>query len=457
MKRPEYVATVTRIYREALNEGRVTRRQMDQLTAAFNRQGFTDGYYQGRTGRAMFGVRGSEAEDRALLASARASYESVETQRVPVQFYMIVNRSSAMLAVQDPQGNICKTTGPRPEAAVHRGLTTEELTARLSKTGGTPYVCTRVNAVVEPGLSLPAAAINAMRREVLDQLTAFRGRREEAPLGKFTKPMRYAGQKEAPGLTVQVTATEQVTGRLLAMKPLFLYVPLHLLVRDREFYTQVVRRVRLAAVLPRIMHDGEQAGITRQLDEVYDLGVRHVLLGNLGQIAVAKARGFAICGDFGLNVFNSRSMNVMRTLGLASATVSFEMTLPQIRDLSKAVPAEAIVYGRLPLMITENCLIRNRTGQCACKTGATRLMDRKGEEFPVIRDGGTCRSLVLNGKKLYWLDRREDWSRLGLYALRLLFTTENPKEVDQILKAWQTGAAFEPGGSTRGLYLRGVE
>ncbi|CDB30224.1 peptidase U32 family [Firmicutes bacterium CAG:137] len=75
----------------------------------------------------------------------------------------------------------------------------------------------------------------------------------------------------------------------------------------------------------------------------------------------------------------------------------------------------------------------------------------------MIRDCGTCRSLVLNGKKLYWLDRREDWSGLGLYALRLLFTTENPQEVDRVLRAWETAAPFAPGGCTRGLYLRGVE
>ena len=457
MKRPEYVATVTRVYREALNTGRVTQRQMDDLTAAFSRQGFTDGYFRGETGQAMFGTRGEEREDKARLAAARATYESVENPRVPVQFYMIVNRETSMLAVQDPQGNVCKTVGPRPEPAQRRGLTEAELSARLAKTGGTAYTCARVSASVEPGLSLSAAAVNAMRREVLTQLTALRGRREEAPLGKFTRPMIYPGQKEAPGLTVQVTATEQVTRRILELNPLFLYVPLHLLVQDWDFYATVVRRVRLAAVLPRVIHDTELPRVTRLLDQAYDLGVRHVLLGNLGQIPVARARGFAICGDFGLNIYNSRSMNTLRTLGLASATASFEMTLPQIRDLSKAVPTEAIVYGRLPLMITENCLIRGRTGQCTCATGSTKLLDRKGEEFPIVKDCGTCRSVVLNGKKLYWLDRQSDWRNLGLYALRLLFTTENPREVDQVLRAWQSAAPFDPGGATRGLYLRGVE
>ncbi len=457
MKRPEYVATVTRIYREALDTGKVTDKQMAQLAAAFNRQGFTDGYYMSRTGKTMFGIREEERPDKAMLSAARASYETVENPLVPVMFYVVVNRESSMLAVQDPQGNVCKTIGPQPELAQRKDLTAQDLTDRLSKTGGTPYRCTQVKAVVDPGLSLSAAAINAMRRDVLDQLTALRGRRSEHHLGKYTKPLHYAGQSEEPGLTVQITASEQVTRKLLAMDLRFLYVPVHLLVRDRDFYRQVVNHVRVAAVLPRIIQDHEMQNMAHMLDVAHDLGVRHVLLGNLGHLELARSRGFALCGDFGLNVYNSRTMNTLREIGFASATVSFEMTLPQIRDISKAVPTEAIVYGRLPLMVTENCLIRNRTGQCSCTTGITRLQDRMGEEFPIIKDGDACRSVILNGKKLYWLDRREDWRKLGLYALRLLFTTENSREVDQVLKSWQTGADFNPGNATRGLYLRGVE
>lgn len=457
MKRPEYVATVTGIYRQAMDEGRVTRNQMQDLLAAFNRQGFTDGYYTGSIGRNMFGIRTEEKEDKARLAAARATYESVEHALVPVEFYMIVNHNASMLAVQDPQGHVCKTTGPRPETAQKRGITIEDLNARLSKTGGTAYHCSRVRAVVEPGLSLSAAAINAMRREVLDQLTALRGRRQEPTLGRFTKPIIYPGRKEAPGLNIQVTSTQQVTQKLLSMKMQMLYVPVDLLEKDWDFYEPIANRVRIAAVLPRILHDTEREKVSRQMDKLFDLGIRHVLAGNLGQIPLAKARGFAICGDFGLNAFNSRTMNTLRNLGLFSATVSFEATLPQIRDISKAVPTEAIVYGRLPLMITENCLIFNRSGQCACNAGLTKLVDRKGEEFPVIKDGATCRSVVLNGKKLYWLDRQSDWQNLGLWALRLMFTTENSREVDQVLRAWESKASFDPGGATRGLYLRGVE
>ena len=84
-------------------------------------------------------------------------------------------------------------------------------------------------------------------------------------------------------------------------------------------------------------------------------------------------------------------------------------------------------------------------------------MDKTGAEFPINKDGDSCRSVLLNGKKLSLLDRPEDLARLGLWAVRLYFTTENSREVDQILNAYENPTKFDPVAYTRGLYLRGVE
>ena len=119
---------------------------------------------------------------------------------------------------------------------------------------------------------------------------------------------------------------------------------------------------------------------------------------------------------------------------------------------------ELIAYGRLPLMITEQCLIKNKTGECACQTGVpVKLTDKTGADFPVIKEADTCRSVLLNGKKLYWLDRQNDLAKLGLWAIRLNFTTENAREVDRVLEEYLVPTSFDPGACTRGLYLRGVE
>ena len=215
--------------------------------------------------------------------------------------------------------------------------------------------------------------------------------------------------------------------------------------------------MQLAAILPRVVWSGENPGLAEQLKSVYVMGVRQLLVGNLGQIKIAKAAGFAVRGDFGLNIYNSRAMHYLRANGIDSQLLSFEMTLPQIRDVSKAVPAEVLIYGRLPLMVMENCVMKNRTGTCSCQTTQTKLIDRMGEEFPIVKDPGTCRNVLLNGKKLYLLDKKESFRGMGLWALRLQFTTENAGEVDRVLSEYRLGARFEPGSCTRGLYNRGVE
>ena len=292
---------------------------------------------------------------------------------------------------------------------------------------------------------------------MLNQLTALRARREDHPLRRPAPVAHYPGAKGIPGLTIQITSRDQLTPKLLNTSSLLLYVPIHIILEDAKLLTKLIRQGRVCAVLPRIVHDGEMPKLQHDLEVIRELGVTDALVGNLGLLIPVREAGLRIRGDFGLNIYNSASMNILRELELASATCSFEMTLPQIRDLSKAVDTELIAYGRLPLMVTEHCLIKNRTGECSCRNASTKLTDRTGAEFPIIKDGNSCRSVLLNGKKLSWLDRQDDLGRLGIWAVRLYFTTENPREVDRILADFVNPGPFDPGACTRGLYLRGVE
>lgn len=457
MKRPEYVAAVTGIYRKALDTHMVTRDMEKTLLDAFNRQGFTQGYYDGILGGEMFGVREDTRENAAFFKELRQTYETGETPLVPIRFQAVVRPGLTQLTVIDPQNRVCTAQGPAPEMARVAELTKEVLIARLTKTGGTPYRCVEAAVEIEPGLSLSASAINGLRRDVLNQLTALRARRDVPALGRPERIPNYRTPQEPPAYNIQVTTKEQITGRLLKMQPNLLYVPLHLLTEDAAFTRDLVKKVRVCPVLPRVVHDGELARLKDQLRSLRALGIREALVGNLGLLLPVRECGMHPRGDFGLNIYNSAALQSVREMELRSQCLSFEMTLPQIRDAKKGLPCEILAYGRLPLMITENCLIRGRTGQCTCHLGSAKLVDKTGSEFPVIRDGNTCRSVLLNGKKLYWLDRQEDLARLGLWAVRLYFTTENPQEVDRVLSACRSGEAMDPGACTRGLYLRGLQ
>ena len=457
MKRPEYVATVTRVYREALDTGNVTRPMLDALYTAFNRQGFTDGYYTGKIGRAMFGTRVDKGDDAAWLKSAQATYENVENPLVPIMFRVSVNRQESILSVVDAQGRTCTVYGAGGEPARTQELTADALVQRLAKTGGTPFRCVDVAVDLEPGLMLSASVINGLRRDALNQLTAVRARREIARLSRPQKLNRFNGSRSHPELTVQVTSRDQVTPQLLKMNPAVLYVPVHLLAEDLNWCRQLCAKTAVCASLPRIVHDPELPKLRQDLTLLKSAGVESALVGNLGLLIPVRECGLAVRGDFGLNLYNSVSVHMAKDWELQSATLSFEMTLPQIRDVSKPLPCELLVYGRLPLMITENCLMQGKTGTCSCHQSSTKLVDKTGAEFPVIKDGASCRSVLLNGKKLNLLDRRSDLDRLGLWAVRLNFTTENQREVDQVLSWYLDPVPFDPGASTRGLYLRGID
>ena len=312
-----------------------------------------------------------------------------------------------------------------------------------------------MRARIDPGLMLPASAINAMRRDALAILTAQRGRAPKRQINAYNPPALYDGMSGELQLTISVRQVSQITSRMLALRPAVLYVPLEELVEHPELPGLLGVETQLAAILPRVVWSGENQRLAQQLRSAYAMGVRQLLVGNLGQVRIAKAAGFAVRGDFGLNIFNSRAMHYLRAQGIDSQLLSFEMTLPQIRDVSKAVPAEVLIYGRLPLMLTENCIIKNRTGSCNCQN-TNILTDRKGARFPVVKASG-CRNELLNSQKLFLADKATDYRRLGLWGQRLLFTTENPRECVQVAQRYLERGSWSPNEYTRGLYYRDVE
>ena len=452
MKRPEYVAVVTGIFSRAIKEDREpTPEEVEQLQAAFSRQGFTQGYYLDQQGPDMFGVREETKEPKELFAQARNTYQSGEAQRVPITFYAMIRPGEpAHVGVEDPQGRVVTVEGQVPEAARTRPLTAEAVQTQLSRTGGTPYRCEKVRALVEDGLSLPLASLNALRREALEELSRQRQELPRRRSGEFHPGARYENRKEPPALTISVRKAEQVTRELLDLGPARVYVPLDELAAHPE-----LAGANVGVILPRIAWDRERPDMIEKLKKVYGLGVRDALVGNLGMIQAARDLGFTLRGDFGLEVYNSQAVKEFKRLGFQSLTLSFELKFPQLRDISKSLDTELIAYGRLPLMIMENCIVKNRDGQCG-REKENVLTDRKGARFPVVCAPG-CRNELLNSQTLFLADKAADYRRIGLWAQRLLFTTESPEECVRVARRYLDQSDWMPKDYTRGLYYRDVE
>ena len=468
--RPEYTALVTGVYSKAIRSGSApTQESLRTLQKTFSRQGFTDGFYTDRHNSDMLGLRKrDDRKDTALFSSTRKSYLNGEFQRVPIRFVGSIKQDEPVkLAAADDKRNTAVVFGPVPEQAFHRELTTAVLQTQLHKTSGTPFVCMGVKGTVEPGLTIPASAFSEMRLELFAEILeqrkpmTVRAEGEYNPSGYYSDDIITEIQEpqytDPPILTVSVARADQLSKELVELSPKLIYIPVTELDYESPLLHSFIENeeITVAVSLPRVIHDNEKKNIAVMMERAAKLGINNALVGNIGHIVFAKKHGMTVRGDFGFNAYNSETLYVLQKIGLKSATISFELRLAEIREMAKPIDTELITYGRLPLMITENCIVRNSTNACTCDS-FSGLVDEQGAVFPVEPEFG-CRNILYNSKKLFMADKRRAISSLGIWAERLSFTTENAIECITVLKRYMGLSDFKPPGLTRGIYFRGME
>lgn len=458
MKRPEYTAIVTGIYSKAIKERRQpTAEEMNMLTKAFSRQGFTQGYFNGDK-KDMFGVRGEPEEGtEKIFTTARRAYADGELRRVPVHFYTVAEKDERIKAIAfDDDGHRAVTYGAVPEKAKRQGLTDSYLIEQMFKTGGTPYNVVENKAKADPGLYLAAAEINELRRKLISELSEQRAVPPTRRSLELPAPPKNIPVVSDPKLIMQVRTEDQLSKELADLRPAYLYVPANVMLEQPKLVLPFVEQGTVpVAVLPRIINDRQMKDVYTTLQRLFDYGVNEALVGNLGHIMLARAAGMKVRGDFGLNAFNSYSLEMLNEMGFLSATASFELRIAQIKDMAKPLDTEMIIYGRLPLMVSDQCIIKHSAGRCACQTPA-QMSDRMGSVFPVVKEYG-CRNVIYNAHKLYLADKKDDLYSAGLWGLRMMFTTESARECVEVAKGHMGLSDYKPNVLTRGLYYRGVD
>ena len=457
-RRPEYVGYVTNLYRRAIRDGSLpTEEDRARLLELFAPYGLTDACFTGEAAPAITGQEppAGRAAERAL-AEIRKTYMDGEYRRVPVTFYVVLARGrTAMFAAEDDRGHRAVYEGFAPVDLGRRGITEARIRDVLYRTGGTPYNCVGVRCSLDPDLDYPDEALEQARRALLSQITD--QNRNPAPVRVLDIPDAPppAASHEAPQFIVEVSRADQLTADLAAAEPDRLYVPAELLAAGVDGLDDFRSRgAVIAAVLPRIVNDDEMPVLRELLAALRSVGVGEVLAGNLGLIPAAMEAGMAVRGDFGLNLANARAVRRMTDAGLASVTASFQLTAKQIRRLAPAADTEMIVYGRMPVMISDQCLIRRSSGRCSCST-PTSMSDAFGSVYPVEKDFG-CRNVVYDRRKIFLADRPDVYEDAGLWGVRLLFTTESARECADVALRYRGRNTYLPTNVGRGLYGKGA-
>lgn len=422
MKTPEYVFEASRIWRRLLDECRAaTSEEMERMSQAFSRSGFTDAYFTGRIGRDMLGVR----RESDKQASERLEKFSGLKRSIPLSVHARLSVGNPVCLTLSDGCRTVSVTGDIPQAARTAPLTEASVLRSLCRFGGTPYRAEKVCAEVEPGLMLPVSHLNDLRRRGLEALAAALTphTRAELPVSLST----FERGRQRVTRTARFRRPEQITPEAL------------------RFFDRISLPLPCFAlpaagvILPPVIFDRETASICRMLSAARQAGARYATVGNLGHLALVRDAGLIPLGDFRLNVTNRESAVQYCAQGLEEVLLSPELTLPQLRDIGG--DTAVLVYGRIPLMTLEKCVIRELADCRACESGGVRMTDRRGVSFPVMREW-KHRNVIYNSLPTGMSDRRERLSECGIANWHFLFSDESCEEVNRVIRAYADGVAL---------------
>lgn len=428
MKSPGYVYGVTSIYRRLLDERRnADESEISELRALFSRSGFTDGYFVSKPGRDMLGVR-TDA-DKALSASGDSvNYAKLcEDRRREVDIEAEFRLGEPSRLTLHSGGLEASALGQAPEPAKNHPLTSEAAAKNLTKLGGTHFKARKITLTVDGsngGLMLPVSALNSLRRDAVGKLTALL---EPAKSIKLPEKLeKSSGIRKKPLETAYFQSDSEIPDNTNRFD--IIYIPLE------EFRPNVSGKAN-GVIIPPVVFDSELDEVRQMIAAAATSGITHALVSNLGHLSLALEAGMVPHGDFRLNVYNSYAVDSLLELGFADVIASPELTLPQLRDL--ALPA--VLYGRVPLMVLEKCVIRDLYSCRICSdAGFPPLIDRMGVAFPLTR-AWKHRNLMYNSVPVYMADKLADLRRAGLSAGHFIFSDETSAEAAVIIDAYRLG------------------
>lgn len=476
MKGSAYVGCVVKTYADCLRENRKpTKRETERMNRIFYRGGQSSGYFDNKIGTDMFtfdkpdnpyksGSKSIADEIAAEIAKWRDRYKirlNCDIEIVPGS-KIKMNLSGEGISACVLGDNIIETASSKP-------VTGETVLRQIKKTGGSIFEFDNININIKDNPFVPLKEINEIRRRAIETAENIilenmrpskRKISERKQAVQRNKNTDMFSKTNEFGFTASVLDIAQYKAVIEFenennVKFLYISVPQHIIQSCIDEFSD--NRERIAIEPPAIVTD-------REFGE-YSEGLRMLKSHGFGKLRVHNISGFE--NEFGFELFGSWRLNVTNSLavrecfenGICTVMLSPELSLPQIRDISKnsCVPTEVLGYGYVPLMITENCIIKNLDEKiCPCGKDVKYMTDRIGKKFPIIRDGSSCRSVLLNSCPTFMADKQDDIIKAGADLVNLRFSVEPSAAVKQVCGAYFGVDDYVINDFTRMHFYKGI-
>ena len=484
MKKPEYTAGVVSVYRKYLDiylsHGKGYRYKTEDsdskiLFDIYNRGGFTEGYYEKHNGKDMMFLQGREGDtpdrNEVLFENIRKTYMNTEKKEAISGSVSILEGQPAVMTAAFGEIQV-QITGELVMAARKQPLNEEKIRRQVVKLGNTPFVWRSLDIITDNQSFLPVTALNDLRRAAIDQLSEAvlkPYRRQIKPIDeeRRKKAVPENNQKFSCRLHVYLEKTEYAEA-LLPIEGIDAFY-LDSCVYDIEELEELIKenvlhRKELFYVLPHIFRQREAVWLNRIYEKLLAIGITGFVAKNYEEIEYLKEKNctLPVRWDYTVYAYNCRAGEFLKDYAACEmSALPVELNERELRGLSDA-SSEMIIYGRIPMMVSAQCVRLNTKG-CAKIPELLTITDRYKNEFPVKNQCKFCYNKIYNCKPLSLLTRKNEIAQIAPGAVRLDFTTESVREAVEIteifINAYKRDGVYteEPWEFTRGHFKRGIE
>lgn len=515
MKKPEYVAGVTAVYRKYIDKYQkekpekwvISREDQELLRHLYIRTEVQDGYYYRHNGKEMVTL-----DKPGYAGCSEEVLERIRTQIMGSKLYVPVSMKAVLKAGEPAELSVCangisvKEKGMEVARAQKKPLEEEGVRKQFLKTGGTAFQVENFTIDMEDDIFLPVGAMNELRRKALEELEhrlapgrSYRSsetKEEEDFSGKESRhltqePETFGKIVSVPALHARATDCGQAAVLIPDERMKRVYLSSDSLFLEREQKSGIANIKELA--VKRKEKDSQfefflsLPPVLRNYSDRYLAMLQEWLLKEgdfVDGIQAASLSGREWLKEIGwkkktaldarIYVWNQETFRFWNP-DMDTYTAPLELNRKAIYSLPSE-KKEVMIYGRIPMMTAAGCL-RKTAGLCQkkqdCSTlaqGIPRknfeisLVDRYQAKLPVLTNCLHCMNIIYNAVPLSLHNFMGELTKQKIPALLLDFTDETPELVKEISEYF--GALSEGRGQekeipftefTTGHFKKGAE
>ncbi|WP_158589541.1 peptidase U32 family protein [Butyrivibrio sp. CB08] len=491
MKKPEYSAGVTALYRKYIDkyyadpngDYRVSDEDLETLRNLYQRTGISEGYYHRHNDKSMVTVLSPayNATSEDILKSVHDKYLGSTLKHSCDMYCELITGQKAKLTMSVWKGEDFfyeEVYGDEVQAASKRPMDEDSIRKQLAKLGGTVYEAGNIDITIDDGGSgtgifVAVSALNELRRELVSKMDENLLPKNEfttAPVEHFTDYDSYKASDKKNTLQVLVSTKEQLDTVLYydmssgLVNKIFVDSNLFLSTDDKTRAAMAAFKkgndsTSLYVALPYITREEKWDGtkeVQRVMDALSGSSFDGILVRNLEQLGYLKAHGYAgyVTLDYGVYNWNKESVLELLDIAMTSKdndglfideiSAPYELNFREASDLVAAlkqkvdIPVAYNIYGHIPMMISAGC-IKKTTASCSGRMNElysenVSIVDRMNNKMTVTCNCRHCYNVIWNAYPTSLHGSLDKITGRDLFDdLRIDFTIEDAGRCRQIL------------------------